>query len=467
MRSLPPLPAALAAILLTVGAARAGADAHPATADRGGATQHGDAAASDTSPLPGPGVGPLRVASLPLLAACPSVLFGRDDLLVAVCTQILNQTPAVFLLHPDDGRVLTSLPLRAGASLLGGVYPYLDHEDRLVVVDGQQTLLRIAHLPDGLGGHRLEVASRASLAELIPADDTVVGLIPDRAGRVWLATTAGRVLVVEPDGSAPRLLALPAGERIANSIASAPAGVAVVTDRALYVVDAGPNQPPSIVWRATYARGLARKPGKLSHGSGSTPTFFGPRTGGEYLTIADDAEPLEQLHVFDARSGALHCTVPLPDPTGRGSENSPIGAGSSVWVASTYGYPYPALPAGAGASVPASAPLGGGLTRVDVRDDGCEVVWTAAVRSAAVPKLSLPDGLIYTVERTPIASDGSAGPLDAYDLVAFDADSGLLRARHPLGAGALSDTMQLAGTLAPGRVIYQGTLAGILRIAPR
>lgn len=464
MKPLPRL-ACLALLLASAFVVCARAHASP-TADRGGATQHGDAAASDTSPLPGPGLGLVRATQLPLFAACPSVLFGRDDLLVAVCTQILGQTPAVYLLHPSDGRVLATFQLGASPSLFGGVYPYLDGADRLVVVDGQRTLLRIAHAQDDAGTFRLQIAARTSLASEVGADDTVVGLVPDSDGQVWFATANGVVGVVDEDESVVRVLRLPDGERVANSIASAPAGVAVVTDRTLYVFASGAGGAPQIRWRATYARGPARKPGKLSHGSGSTPTFFGPATGSEYLTIVDDAAPLEQVMVFDAEVGTLRCAVPLPDPAGRGSENSPIGAGRSVYVASTYGYPYPALPSGAGPSEPASAPLRGGMTRVDVRDDGCAVAWTNSVRVAAVPKLSLPDGLIYTVERVPLAADATTGPLDRYELVAIEAESGVVRARNAVGSGGLNDTMQIAGTIAPGGVIYQGTIGGVLRIAP-
>ena len=44
-------------------------------------------------------------------------------------------------------------------------------------------------------------------------------------------------------------------------------------------------------------------------------------------------------------------------------ENSPVGFRRSVYVASTYGYPYPASPSGAEPTQPASAPFTGGLTR--------------------------------------------------------------------------------------------------------
>ena len=44
---------------------------------------------------------------------------------------------------------------------------------------------------------------------------------------------------------------------------------------------------------------------------------------------------------------------------------------------------------------------GGGMWRIDIREDesGADVVWQSPVRSAAVPKYSLADGNIYTIEK--------------------------------------------------------------------
>lgn len=65
------------------------------------------------------------------------------------------------------------------------------------------------------------------------------------------------------------------------------------------------------VWRQAYDRGEARKPGQLSHGSGSTPTFFGDRTGAEFVVITDNASPRENLLVYRARDGREVCRLPI------------------------------------------------------------------------------------------------------------------------------------------------------------
>ena len=441
--------------------------ANPYTGPTGTSAMHGDSAASDTSPLPGPGTDGLSVLHVPLGAACPSILIGSDDLPVALCTGIADRAPVAYLLDPATGAPLARLALTKG-SLFSGVYPYLDGHDRLVFADGSGDLLRIAHERSPAGVWSLRVVQRTPLAARCgDGCGSVVGLAPDWRGRVWFATDAGVAGFVRRDGEV-RVLRFGTGEHVANSIASSPGGTAVATDHALYLLRAARRRGgrPLIVWRAAYDRGSARKPGQLSQGTGSTPTFFGPRTGWEHLAIVDNADGIEHLRVFGVGHGRSLCDLPVLPAGASGSENSPVGAGRDVIVASTYGYPYPAVPDDAGPAVPATAPFAGGITRIDVRRRGCATRWTQALRSAAVPKLSLADGLIYTTARRSLEGGTDTGPLDTFDAVTVDLANGEVRSRSQLGATAADDTLQLAGNIGPGRVIWQGTISGVLRIAP-
>jgi hypothetical protein len=178
--------------------------------------------------------------------------------------------------------------------------------------------------------------------------------------------------------------------------------------------------------------------------------------------------PTVHLLVHRTDTGAQVCSTPVLLAGGSGSENSPIGAGRSVFVASTYGYPYPALPEGAGESVPSSADFAGGLTRVDVRADGsgCDLKWDTAVRSSAVPRLSTADGLIHTVLRGSLLPGSDATSLlDPYSYAQIDPETGSVVRRQHLGASSLYDTLQMVGSIAPGGVVYQGTITGVVRIA--
>ena len=438
------------------------AAANPFLGPLGTATMHGDAGSSDVTPLAGPAPG-APVTVYPLGAACPTLLEGADGLVVGLCTAIAGQTPTVFLLDPAAPGPITgalaTLPLAKG-SLLGGVYAYLDNEDQLVVVDGNRRLLRVAHGRDGDGRYWLRAAEQADLSGSIPQGDNVTGLVPDWSGDVWFATGHGVVGFADHAGRVSTVR-LPTGEQIANSISSAPnGGVAVATTHALYELRAKDGLP-EVLWRAPYDRGAARKPGQLSWGTGSTPTYFGPVTGDEYLTIVDNADGRVNLLVLRSGSGARVCSVPVLTTAGAGSENSPIAVGTSIFVASTYGYPYPTVPEGAGPAVPATAPFHGGLTRVDLTTDGCVPVWDSPVRSAAVPRLSLADGGIHTLRRV---GPEATTPLDGFEYVVLDPATGAVRAARALPGTVAEDPLQMAALITHGGALLQGTVTGVVRV---
>lgn len=103
-----------------------------------------------------------------------------------LCTQVFSEklemlVPKIVLLDPQ-GKELAKLDLPKGA-LLGGVYAYLDEQNRMVLVDGTNTLIRLAHSADG---RNIWVDSRVDLSGMLSmvAGDQVVGLVPDWQGRV-------------------------------------------------------------------------------------------------------------------------------------------------------------------------------------------------------------------------------------------------------------------------------------------
>ncbi|QKT11457.1 hypothetical protein [Rhodococcus sp. W8901] len=467
------------------------APANPYLGPDGTSTMHGDAGSSDATRLAGPGAGAVSIAQYPLASACPTLLQGSDGLGVALCTTMLGRTPTVHLLDPTAstfpvGGTLAQLELARG-SLLGGVYAYLDSDDRLVVVDGSRHLLRVGHAQDPDGTWTLTVDSSTDLTSAIPDGDNVTGLAPDWAGNVWFATGNGVVGTVDHTGTA-RTVPLPAGEQVQNSISTSPTGTSVASTHATYQFTAGPDSQPQLEWRQEYDRGSARKPGQLSWGTGSTPTYFGPATGSEYVTIVDNADGQVNLLVYRSDTGAEICKEPVLPPgddggslsgstgslsgsatgstgSGSGSENSPIGIGRSVFVASTYGYPYPTVPDGAGEAVPASAPFRGGMTRVDVDTDGegCSTVWQNEVRSSAVPHLSTADGNIYTMVRQGL---DATTPLDGFAYAVIDPDTGAVKTTRTITGTMLGDTLQMSALITEDGRYMQGTISGIVSVNP-
>jgi hypothetical protein len=83
-----------------------------------------------------------------------------------------------------------------------------------------------------------------------------------------------------------------------------------------------------------------------------------------------------------------------------------------------------------------------------------------------VPRLDPGDGLLYTVQRSDPLGPDQTSDADAYSVVAISAETGAAAQSTAIGAGYLSDTLQLAPTIVAGRVMYQGTISGIDRIAP-
>lgn len=438
-------------------------------------TMHGDAQASDCTPLPGPGARPWSVRKTPLGGACPTVLVGSDDLVQILCTQVFSQNLAMLVpkiaILDRWGQELAHLELPKGA-LLGGVYAYLDQVNRMVLVDGTNHLIRIAHSPDG---RTLWVDSRIDLNRmlaLVPGDQ-VVGLVPDWQGRVWVASKNGAVGVVDAQRGAIRATLLRSGatdirERIDNSISASPEGVAVVTSHAIYMLTADEGGIPRVLWSRPYDRGTARKPGKLAWGSGASPTFFGPG-GADYVMLTDNADSQENVIIYRAATGEEVGRAGLFTPGASGTENSMIGVGNTVVGANTFGYPYPKYPDGAGPSRPASALFAPGMERWDITDRGLRQVWSRPdVYSSAVPRYSNADNIIYTCERR----RGPAGLANgAYaHAVAIDMDSGAtLHAQQLpdhvsilLGGG---DTLQMVGTLDRFGTWWQGTISGVYRIA--
>ncbi|AUG81518.1 hypothetical protein CFP65_6894 [Kitasatospora sp. MMS16-BH015] len=473
LRTLRSLPAALAlagaAALCPPAAAAQGGfgplpPQNPATAANGTATMHGDSASSDTTPYAGPGSGAVHWSRTALASACPTVVIGTDRLPVTLCTTIFGQTPTVHLLDPATGADLASLALPKG-SLFGGVYTYLDSADALVVVDGNDGLLRIGHHLVG-GKWTLTVDQSTSLAGSIPSGDNIVGLSPGWDGRVWFATAGGVIGTADTTGGTVRTITT--GEGVGNSISTVPGHTAVATDHALYLLTEGADGTPTIEWRAPYDRGPGRKPGQLSWGTGATPSFFGPGTGTEYVTITDNAAPHENLLIYRVADGPTPvCATPvLTQYPASGTEDAVIASGSSVFVTNTYGYPYPALPAGTPASVPGSASFDGGLSRVDLDADGagCHLVWNSNVKSAALPRLSLADGKIYTLTVSGPTDSVGAQTFATYSYATVDPASGAQLSSSRIGLGLLYNPLQMTGTTAPDGTLYQGTETGVLRV---
>lgn len=441
------------------------------------ATMHGDAQSSDATPFAGPGDpgvgGTWKVTFTNHWAACPTILAGQDGYIQALMTQFLGsdakvRKPKLAIIEPASGAQLGAMEIPTGA-LLGGVYAYLDGNSNLVMVDGTNALTWISHSQDGM---KVWVSRRIDLTDAMKLEpkDHVVGIVPDWHGRIWVASERGVVGLIDPKRNVVRLTKLQQyspTERIDNSISACPQGVSIITSYGIYMLGADAStSKPRIIWSHSYDRGTKQKPGQLSHGSGATATFFGPN-GSDYVMLSDNADRQEKLIVYRSADGSAVGEGPLFTPGASGTENSMIGVQNSIVGACTFGYPYAQYPDTKPAYRAQVAP---GMERWDVNDDasGITLKWrNNGIYSAAVPRLSTADNLIYTCERPRGPAGLLTGPV-VY-ACAIDMDSGRVvhRQRLPRLANLLAggDPSQMVGVIDKHGVWWQGTIGGIYRIS--
>ena len=453
------------------------AQQNPYLGINGLATMHGDAQSSDATPFAGPGDpgvgGTWKVTFTNHWAACPTILAGQDGYIQALMTQFLGsdakvRKPKLAIIEPASGAQLGAMEIPTGA-LLGGVYAYLDADSNLVMVDGTNALTWISHSQDGM---KVWVSRRIDLTDAMKLEpkDHVVGIVPDWHGRIWVASERGVVGLIDPKRNVVRLTKLQQyspTERIDNSISACPQGVSIITSYGIYMLGADAStSKPRIIWSHSYDRGTKQKPGQLSHGSGATATFFGPN-GSDYVMLSDNADRQEKLIVYRSADGSAVGEGSLFTPGASGTENSMIGVQNSIVGACTFGYPYAQYPDTKPAYRAQVAP---GMERWDVNDDasGITLKWrNNGIYSAAVPRLSTADNLIYTCERPRGPAGLLTGPV-VY-ACAIDMDSGRVvhRQRLPRLANLLAggDPSQMVGVIDKHGVWWQGTIGGIYRIS--
>ena len=97
------------------------------------------------------------------------------------------------------------------------------------------------------------------------------------------------------------------------------------------------------------------------------------------------------------------------------------------------------------------------MQRVDVLPGGVglSTVWQSqTIASAAEPRLSLADNLIYTVG----LSSGT------YSLITVDPATGQQLSSNPYGSASGDNPLQMVSMISPSGVLYQGTERGIVRV---
>jgi hypothetical protein len=426
---------------------------HPHMAPNERSNIHNDAYMTDTYQGAGPlGNGIARTSTF-LSHECASLTFDSKNRIVSICVGL--EAPILEMFDPKTLDSLASmvLPPRQGAStgvftdFSGGGYFYLDDKDRVIAPTNTRHIYVIGETAEP----GFELQHDYDLTAAVPMGDKIISALPDWAGRIWFASSAGVVGYIEPgDGS---VKSIDTKEPNGNSFAVDDAGgVYIVTDKALYRFEASPSGVAT-VWREAYDNIGIKKPGQTQAGSGTTPTVI----GGDLVAITDNADP---MNVVVYKRGAqvegsrVVCKVPVFAKGASNTDQSLIGTPTSIVVENNYGYSGPAATQNGSTTTP-------GLERIDMAGGACRKVWQSnEISPSAVAKLSLANGVVYTYTK-PGRDDGE----DGWYLTAIDFATGKTLWKALGGEGLGHNNNYAPITLGPDGSAYVGVLGGLVRLA--
>jgi hypothetical protein len=429
---------------------------HPFMAPNERSNLHNDGYQTDAYARSGPLGHGVTTVSGQYGGVCGSVTFDARGRIVTVC---VGASPVTLrLLDPVTLESLAQMDLPPRPSQVGnpfqnftgGGYFYLDHEDRAVIGTADRRLLVVAQTPSP--GFKIE--QTIDLRAAIPEGDAIISVLPDWQGRYWIATRGGIVATADRTTGAVKRLDL--GEPNGNSFAIGDDGVYIVTDVAMYRLQAAPDGTPRIVWREVYPNDGTRKPGQSQAGSGTTPTLMGT----DLVAITSNADPIDVVVYRRGRTPAggaprQLCRTPVFAKGASSSDQSLLTDGTNLVVENNFGYEGPQ-------SVALGMTTRPGLARVNVdRAAGiCTVSWTALQVSApsVVPKLALGAGLVYTYTKP--AGDVT----DPWYLTALDYRTGATVFQARAGAGPLFNNNYAPVTIGPDGTAYVGVLGGLVAL---
>jgi len=424
---------------------------HPFMAPNQRSNIHSDAFQTDTNAWSGPlgrDTETLSHYEAPG-GVCGSITFNSQDQIVTTCLQLRAVRLKLFDARTLEELASMELPPRAPnpnpfQDFAGGGYFYLDNEDRAVIPTTERHIL-VVGLKDG----EFAVEEDYDLTGDLPDGSKIISALPDWSGRIWLATTAGLVAVIDPATGAVKTHDL--GEVIQNSFAVGDqGGVYIVSEAALYRLKADAAGTPTVRWRKVYENTGDVKPGQVSAGSGTTPTLHGDG----WVSITDNADPINVV-VYRRRDGREICRQAVFEKGTGSTDNSLIGAGHSIVVENNHGYTGPT-------ATTMGARTNPGIERVDIDADGvgCRMVWHSdEISPSVVPKLSLANGLVYVYTQ-----DAEGDSDDPWFLTALDFRTGETVWKRLTGQGIGFNNNYAPVSIGADGTAYVGVLGGLLLV---
>ena len=380
---------------------------------------------------------------------CASITFNAQDQIVTTCVQLRAVRLKLFDARTLEELASMELPPRPPnpnpfQDFAGGGYFYLDNEDRAVISTTERHVLVI-----GVEDGEFAVEHDYDLTGTLPAGAKIISALPDWSGRIWLATTAGLVVVIDPETGEVKTHDL--GEVVQNSFAVGERDdVYIVSEAALYRFEADDDGAPVVRWRKVYDNTGELKPGQVSAGSGTTPTLHGDG----WVSITDNADPINVV-AYRRRNGRQVCKQAVFEQGTGSTDNALIGAGHSLIVENNHGYTGPTATMNGARTQP-------GIERVDIDADGrgCRRVWRSdEISPSVVPKLSLANGLVY------VYTQDAEGDLDdPWFLTALDFRTGETVWKRLTGQGLGFNNNYAPVSIGPDGTAYVGVLGGLLLV---
>jgi outer membrane protein assembly factor BamB len=427
---------------------------HPFMAPNQRSNIHSDAFQTDTNAWSGPlGRDTETISHYEAPGGvCGSITFNSQNQIVTTCLQARAVRLKLFDAQTLEELASMELPPRALSTnpfqdFAGGGYFYLDNRDRAVIPTTERHILVV-----GIENGQFAVEKDHDLTGTLPEGSKIISALPDWSGRIWLATTAGIVAVVNPATGAVKAHDL--GEVVQNSFAVGERGdLYIVSEQALYRFAADRSGAPVVRWRKVYENTGEQKPGQVSAGSGTTPTLHGDG----WVSITDNADPMNVV-VYRRSTGREICRQAVFEKGSGSTDNSLIGAGHSIVVENNHGYTGPTATTEGARTKP-------GIERVDIDADGvgCRRVWRSdEISPSLVPKLSLANGLVYVYTQDP---EGDSD--DPWFLTALDFRTGRTVWKRLTGQGISFNNNYAPVTIGPDGTAYVGVLGGLLLVRDR
>jgi hypothetical protein len=375
---------------------------------------------------------------------------------------------------------------------------YLEYikETNDVLLSTKEGHIYIVHRDNCNGNPQFTTTRTISVASALQPDEQLLNAMYDIAGNIWF-TSGGTINGGDsPQNSLTFGYVTPNGTiiktRVQNEMAenglavsgmdvymvTGPGGMTNSTNATgyMYSMTSDRHRGIKIRWKVPYTAESRMQTGSAPRGSGSSPALLTDR----YVVITDRSSPQVNLNVYHQKpqrtaQKQLACQVPLFTPGKSNNDNAVLahfdGVTNGFVIQNNYNIPpvyiqKPGVPFDVNGDWNDMSKMAGGMTRIDVNDDGtCSTRWTnpdLAIKGVSI--LSTKTGLIYVY-----VQDTERSPMGEYIwyVAAVDWNTGEIAFKIRTGTGGIFNDNYLQASVGPDGTFYQTVLGGIVGVRDR